>query len=119
MQKGFPRPSGIMAGMTQEKDYYEGRFSDGEINVLFQHLRELNMVQENHDEEEWKELQAQLCHRGVLITVFTDESEYRPQKRDPLLYSLYRQLWAKDRVSRHRIVWEVFNTQLRKRGIFL
>lgn len=100
-------------------DQHFTAYSNEEMGTLFQHLRELSMCHEGYDEAEWCELQAQLCHRDISISVFTDDFGTHPKMPDMHLSLLFHRMWTRHRDSRQKMSWKVFQKQLIVRKIYL
>lgn len=120
MQQGFPkriankpRAAEILIALG---DRHFEQFSDEEINVLFQHLRETNG---GYDEGEWTLLQVYLRGFGVSITIFSEYLEGCSAPSLDQLSNLFHRLWTKNRAGHQKMDWRVFHRQLVLRGIYI
>lgn len=142
MQTGFPRErTGAVAAafaVQREMDEKEGRvmtrtakelialgdqhfdrFSDKEMNVLFQHLQEANIGSPQYDEGEWVMLQIYLRGSGIPITVFPGYVDGCGVPEEGKLSNLFHRVWTKHRDGYRKIDWKVFHNQLSIRKIFV
>lgn len=97
-------------------DLNPGQFSNYEMNVLFQHLREQCMASNQHSEEEWRNFQWQLCRNRVDIDVLAPY-DGKGGMRD--IRTLFLRVWttATGTPAYCKMSWKVFRKQLSLRGI--
>ena len=142
MQQGFPkRGIEIIAGASDPEitsedetritntrtaeelialgDRHFERYSDEEMNVLFQHLRESSMTMSEYDEDEWVMFQVCLRGIGVPITVLPEYLKLEASPSLPQLSMLFHTLWTKNRKRYRKELWRVFRKQLSIRGIYV
>lgn len=100
-------------------DRHFERVSDGEMDILFQHLHGLSMAHEEYDERDWRELQGQFCHRNIPITAFPNAPRMYPTMNDKELSQLFHRLWNRDRDGGNKMSWKVFLKQLSVRNLHL
>lgn len=118
MQRGFPKqptPRRVEELIALGDGHCE-QFSDAEMNVLFQHLREKSLGTPDNGEEDWQLFQWQLQRCDIPIDCFKNSC---PKAYVPPLRSLLLSLWDRQtEVSGYdKRSWRVFRHQLNVRGI--
>lgn len=97
-------------------DQHFDKFSDREMNMLFQYLREKDSVSGEKGESLWRLFQYRLSCNGVPITIFQyGEYEGHDISFDDLFHRLWTQSAKMDNYS--KMAWKVFRKQLFMRGI--
>ncbi len=144
MQKGFPKKGiEIVTGASDPEvtsedetritnmrtaeelialgDRHFERYSDEEMNVLFQHLRESSMTMPEYDEDEWVMFQVYLRGSDIHISVFSEFTEGCASVSLEHLSNLFFRLWGNnyEHPNYNKMVWKVFLKQLSIRGIYV
>jgi hypothetical protein len=97
-------------------DQHFEQFSDKEMNVLFQYLREKNAIDAERRECDWRLLQHRLRCNGVAIDIFEPGGH---EGHAISLNDLFHRLWTRNigKALYCKMAWKVFRKQLTMRGI--
>lgn len=97
-------------------DRHFNAFSNSEMNVLFQYLREKDAIVERNNGDYWKLLQHRLQSRGIAITVFEPGGH---AESDIGMDDLFHHLWTRSAGKGEylKMAWKVFRKQLQMRGV--
>lgn len=101
------------------RDQHWERFSDAEMNILFQHLRETGIGSPEYDEEGWITLQGCLRSVGIPINVFPNHIDDRAAPEPGQLSVLFHHLWTTQRSRYRKMDWRVFHKQLVIRKVYV